>query len=82
MHHTPQHNFKMPQEKESAKTTNPEQIERKKRAEEFHARGYEARKQGNYDVAIAQYTEALKIMPYHFKALFNRGFAFDKIGEF
>jgi len=32
--------------------------------------------------AIECYSKALEIMPSHFKALFNRGFAFDKIGEF
>lgn len=32
--------------------------------------------------AIENYSIALEICPNHFKALFNRGFAFDKIGEF
>lgn len=54
----------------------------KQSAEQFHARGYDARKKGDYMTAIEQYTEALAILPNHFKALFNRGFAYDKIGEF
>lgn len=52
------------------------------KAEEFHQKGYAARKQGDYRAAIKFYTESLKIKPDYFKALFNRGFAFDKIGEY
>lgn len=51
-------------------------------AEKYHTEGFSARKQGDYDRAIDLYTQALKILPVHFKALFNRGFAFDKIGKF
>lgn len=54
----------------------------KQSAEQYHTKGYEARKKGDYEKAIKFYTEALTIMPNHFKALFNRGFAFDKLGEF
>lgn len=32
--------------------------------------------------AIEFYSKALEILPNHFKALFNRGFAFDKLGDF
>ncbi len=56
--------------------------ELKAQAETFHAKGYAARKQSDYKTAIALYTKALEIYPYHFKALFNRGFAYDKLGEF
>jgi len=31
-------------------------------------------------LAIQLYTQALEIYPHHFKALFNRGFAYDKQG--
>ena len=54
----------------------------KAQAETFHAKGYAARKQSDYKTAIALYTKALEIYPYHFKALFNRGFAYDKLGQF
>ncbi len=54
----------------------------KEQAEECHSKGYEARKKGDYQKAIDFYTESIKLMPNHFKALFNRGFAFDKIGEY
>ena len=54
----------------------------KKQADEYHAKGYEARKKSDYQTAIQFYTKALEIMPNHFKALFNRGFACDKIGQF
>jgi len=33
-------------------------------------------------LAIQYYTQALEIYPYHFKALFNRGFAYDKLSQF
>lgn len=32
-------------------------------------------------MAIDFYTKALEQNPQHFKAYFNRGFAFDKLGE-
>lgn len=54
----------------------------KQQAEASHTKGYQARKQGDYNLAIQYYTQALEIYPYHFKALFNRGFAFDKLGQF
>jgi len=56
--------------------------ELKAQAEKFHAEGYAARKQSDYKTAIALYTKALEIYPYHFKALFNRGFAYDKLSQF
>jgi len=54
----------------------------KARAEWLHAQGFEARKRGDFPLAIDCYTKALEIFPNHFKALFNRGFAYDKMGEF
>ena len=40
------------------------------------------RPKSDFETAIFYYTKALEIMPSHFKALFNRGFANDKIGNF
>lgn len=37
--------------------------------------------QGQYVAAIACYSEALAMDPQNFKALFNRGFSFDKAGD-
>jgi len=54
----------------------------KVQADHYHALGFAARKKGttdDYKEAIKLYTTALEILPVHFKALFNRGFAFDKI---
>jgi len=45
----------------------------------YHSQGYAARKKGDYQTAIEFYSMALEIFPNHFKALFNRGFAFDKL---
>jgi tetratricopeptide (TPR) repeat protein len=50
-----------------------------KLAEQHHARGYAARKQGRFDIAIDEYSRALELEPRHFKALFNRGFSHDKV---
>lgn len=52
---------------------------RAKLADYYHARGYAARKQGNFKGAVDEYTRALSLSPTHFKALFNRGFSFDKV---
>lgn len=54
----------------------------KKEAEVFHGLGYEARKKGDYVSAINHYSKALEIFPQHFKVIFNRGFAFDKLGQY
>ena len=56
--------------------------ELKQQAESYHAQGYAARKRSDYITAIDLYSKALEIYPYHFKALFNRGFAYDKLGKF
>lgn len=60
----------------------PAYQQKKQQAEMFHSQGYNARKKGDYHMAIDFYSKALEALPTHFKALFNRGFAFDKIGEF
>lgn len=56
-------------------------LRRSKMADHHHARGYAARKQGNFAQAIEEYNKALAVDPFHFKALFNRGFSFDKLGD-
>lgn len=48
-------------------------------ADEYHARGYALRKQGNFTGAIQAYTQALEQEPSHFKAVFNRAFSYDKV---
>jgi tetratricopeptide (TPR) repeat protein len=35
--------------------------------------------QGDYESAISDYGKALKIDPRHFKAVYNRGFSYDKV---
>eukprot|EP00878_Enallax_costatus_P032514 GHUV01035738.1.p1 GENE.GHUV01035738.1~~GHUV01035738.1.p1 ORF type:complete len:686 (+),score=191.39 GHUV01035738.1:330-2387(+) len=55
---------------------------RAKLADYYHARGYAARKQGNFKGAVDEYTRALSLSPTHFKALFNRGFSYDKLGQY
>ena len=37
--------------------------------------------QGDYESAIADYGKALKIDPRHFKAVYNRGFSYDKVSS-
>ena len=54
-------------------------------ADHYHALGFSARKRGtpdDYKEAIKLYSVALEILPVHFKALFNRGFAYDKIKKY
>lgn len=60
-------------------SSNPEFAAKKQQAEMYHSQGYAARKKGDYQTAIEFYSMALEIFPNHFKALFNRGFAFDKL---
>ena len=48
-------------------------------ADEHHAKGYSFRKQGNFAAAIEEYSQAIALEPQHFKALFNRGFSWDKV---
>lgn len=54
---------------------------RAKLADYYHARGYAARKQGNFAGAVEEYSRALSLTPNHFKALFNRGFSYDKVRQ-
>ena len=49
------------------------------RADSHHAEGFACRKRGDYEAAITDYGQALKIDPRHFKAVYNRGFSFDKV---
>lgn len=51
-------------------------------ADKLHAKGYELRKKGDYHGAIEEYSKALQYDQKHFKSLFNRAFAFDKINKF
>ena len=48
-------------------------------ADEHHAKGYSFRKQGDFAAAIEEYSQAIVLEPQHFKALFNRGFSWDKV---
>jgi len=52
------------------------------RAEHHHNLGYQLRRSNDFRGAILEYTNALNIQPNYFKALFNRGFAYDKVGEY
>jgi len=49
------------------------------RAEEHHAAGYAFRKQFEFLRAVEEYSSALALVPGHFKALFNRGYSYDKV---
>ena len=40
------------------------------------------RKIEKYDLALQDYTSALKIDPNHFKAYYNRGFCPEKVGDY
>ena len=51
-------------------------------AEYHHARGLAHRKSSDYAAAVAEYTRAAELEPRHFKALFNRGFSHDKLGQY
>lgn len=48
-------------------------------ADEYHARGYALRKQGDFAGAVREYSRALALDPGHFKCLFNRAFSLDKV---
>jgi len=45
-------------------------------------RGNEYRLNGDYDLAIADYTEALRINPDYYQALYNRGNAYANKGDY
>lgn len=51
-------------------------------SDEYHQKGFEFRRQGNFQAAVEEYSKALQKDPNHFKALFNRAFAMDKLGQF
>ena len=51
-----------------------------KQADVFHSYGGQARKKQDFQKAIEFYNKAIELNANHFKAIFNRGFAFDKIG--
>ena len=53
--------------------------QRARLADEHHAKGYSFRKQGNFAAAVEEYSQAIHLEPHHFKALFNRGFSWDKV---
>ena len=48
-------------------------------ADDYHARGYALRKQGDFAGAVREYSRALALDPGHFKCLFNRAFSLDKV---
>ena len=50
--------------------------------EKYHTLGYEARKKGDYNKAVAMYSKAIELSDGFFKAYFNRGFAYDKLEEY
>lgn len=75
---TQQNNLQLPK-KTQLTSSPPPHTHRSKLAEQHHARGYAARKQGRFDVAVEEYSKALALEPRHFKALFNRGFSYDKV---
>lgn len=52
-----------------------------RQAEMMHSYGWEARKKQEFGKAIEYYSRAIELNPGHFKAIFNRGFALDKMGE-
>jgi len=55
----------------------------KARAEWFHAQGFEARKKGDFVLAIECYSKALEIFPNHFKvSKFFKAIILIKIGAF
>ena len=49
-----------------------------------HILAYEdrIRKKENFPLAIEYYTKAIALHPKYFKAYFNRGFAYDKLGQY
>lgn len=59
-----------------------------KLADEYHEKGYAERLAGDFKKAIGYYTKALEYLPEHHnvgiliitQCLFNRGFAYDKLG--
>jgi Flp pilus assembly protein TadD len=52
-----------------------------RQADLLHSYGWDARKRQDFRKAIEYYNSAIELNPAHFKAIFNRGFAFDKLGD-
>ena len=48
------------------------------RVEQHNAAGFALRKRGDFGEAVREYSAALALAPLHFKAVFNRGFCYDK----
>ena len=42
----------------------------KERANEFHRKGYMARKEGRFEEAIKFYTQAIEVYPHHYRVKF------------
>jgi tetratricopeptide (TPR) repeat protein len=59
-------------------TTKKKSKKHKKRsaADVYHARGFAFRKKGDFKSAVLEYTKAIEANPKHFKAYFNRAFAY------
>lgn len=57
-------------------------------ADSLHDKGYKARQKGDYAKAVSYYSQALEVCPNHHRVrashqcLFNRGYAYDKLGMF
>jgi len=51
-------------------------------AEDYHARGLEYLNNGDYDNAIADFTQAINLNPYSAEAYFNRGEAYTNEGDY
>lgn len=51
-------------------------------ANAFYQRGLQYRRRGELTAAVEMYTEALRLSPSHFKALFNRAFCHDKLSQY
>ena len=66
----------------TASITNAASPEKKEIAEREYALGYQCRKQGDFRKAVVHYTNAIEANPNSFKAVFNRGFAYDKLEDF
>jgi tetratricopeptide (TPR) repeat protein len=51
-------------------------------AEDFFNRAFEEAKNGDYDGAIADYTEAIRLQPNYADAFINRGIAYDSVKQY
>ncbi len=48
----------------------------------YYSRGLAYYKIGQYDEAISDFTEALKLKPKHADIYYSRGLAYNKIGQY